>query len=82
MRTYLMKCNCSNVGTYANKDNVMVPYCGLHRCFEVVPDPDLTNRVSFCYCGKSTKSKIDIAFFKYRPEKEYDEYYCGCHGWD
>jgi len=27
-------------------------------------------------------SSIELAFFKYQPGKEYDDYYCGCWGWD
>lgn len=27
-------------------------------------------------------STYDLAFFKYKPEADYDEYYCGCFGWD
>lgn len=34
-----------------------------------------------CECG-SVPSRIDLAFFKYQPNKKYDEFYCGCMGWD
>ena len=27
-------------------------------------------------------SSLDLAFFQYRPDEEYDFYYCGCIGWD
>jgi hypothetical protein len=34
-----------------------------------------------CECG-SEPSKVDLAFFKHHPDKEQDEFYCGCMGWD
>ena len=34
------------------------------------------------YCGKKTASKLELPFFKACPDKPYDEYYCGCWGWD
>lgn len=27
-------------------------------------------------------SDSSLPFFKRKPEKDKDEYYCGCHGWD
>lgn len=36
-----------------------------------------------CYGGHEiVDSSWELPFFKYQPEKEYDEYYCGCMGWD
>lgn len=36
-----------------------------------------------CYrCGSMESSKPSLPFFEYRPDKEYDSYYCGCFGWD
>ena len=34
-----------------------------------------------CECG-SMPSNTNLAFFKYKPEEEQDEFYCGCMGWD
>lgn len=28
------------------------------------------------------KSSSDLAFFQHLPDQEYDQYYCGCYGWD
>ena len=36
---------------------------------------------SVCECG-SQPSDTKLAFFKYCPDKEHDEFYCGCFGWD
>ena len=33
-----------------------------------------------CHCEEPSAS--GLAFFQYRPDKEFDEFYCGCHGWD
>ena len=27
-------------------------------------------------------SSPELAFFRYQPENENDDYYCGCMGWD
>lgn len=27
-------------------------------------------------------SSLDLPFFEYKPTKEFDEYFCGCMGWD
>lgn len=35
---------------------------------------------SKCECQKP--SSVDLAFFKYQPDEEFDSYYCGCIGWD
>lgn len=43
----------------------------------------LEGRKARCaWCNKKTDSRWDLAFFEYKPDKEYDEYYCGCGGWD
>lgn len=33
-----------------------------------------------CRCERP--SSTDLAFFGYHPDKPYDEFYCGCWGWD
>ena len=43
----------------------------------------LEGRKARCaWCNKKTDSCWDLPFFEYKPNKEYDEYYCGCGGWD
>lgn len=49
--------------------------------------PDLTNRKARCvYYGRKCKSEVDsrfnLAFFEHKPNDTYDEYCCGCYGWD
>lgn len=33
-------------------------------------------------CGSIVSSNNNLPFFQYRPDKEYDEFYCGCQSWD
>ena len=33
-------------------------------------------------CGKVESSHWGLPFFQYRPEEEFDQYYCGCRGWE
>jgi hypothetical protein len=33
-----------------------------------------------CLCERP--SSPDLPFFYHRPEREFDEFYCGCWGWD
>jgi len=28
------------------------------------------------------ESSLKLPFFKHKPDSDYDEYYCGCWGWD
>lgn len=50
----------------------------------IVPMPDFSNRRATCSYGMHAivASSTELAFFEYHPDREYDEYYCGCHGWD
>lgn len=48
-----------------------------------VEEVDLTGRFAKCsYCGKLEPSTNYLAFFRHHKHLEYDEYYCGCRGWD
>ena len=51
---------------------------------ELVDDFDgLHGRRARCpYCGATVPSKWSLPFFKYEPTKAFDDYYCGCFGWD
>lgn len=63
------------------------------EAYEIVSSPDLTGRQSKCsYKHDHTKkrgnyphitpSSQDLPFFAHHPDKEFDEHYCGCMGWD
>lgn len=59
--------------------------CVICMCAEPADSaPDLTNRKAVCVYGnhKEVASSFDLAFFEYKKDKEKDNYYCGCYGWD
>lgn len=33
-------------------------------------------------CRCEQPSSPDLPFFKHRPDRDHDEFYCGCWGWD
>jgi hypothetical protein len=73
-----MKCNCVADATRNGK-----PCCAIHSTIEQMPAPDLSKREAKCSYGhKIVPSKGELAFFRHHPDKEYDEYYCGCWGWE
>lgn len=72
-----------------------LPICITHQCTEPMEsEPDLTGRKARCSyfgkrsirSGKKCESEVDsstkLAFFKHCPQKDHDEFYCGCFGWD
>ncbi len=46
--------------------------------------PSLDGRVAKCAynCGAEQPSSNQLAFFENTPDLEFDNYYCGCFGWD
>jgi hypothetical protein len=36
---------------------------------------------NICWC-EAESDNVRLLFFKHNPEKEFDEFYCGCFGWD
>lgn len=79
----LMKCGHVANATYDGN-----PCCAIcapnESAFEILEeDVDLSNRVAKCTdCGKERESSKDLPYFDYQPNKDHDEYYCGCQGWD
>ena len=76
----LMKCgHMSNAVTHDGR-----PYCVICCCDEIDNKRiNLKNRKAICaYCGKLVDSNIKLPFFEYKQNEEFDEYYCGCGGWD
>ena len=82
----MMKCGCAAVGKHMNEHDSLAsghPTCITHSCCEVVDAPDLAGRVAKCAeCPKTTPSDMTLAFFAHKPTAGYDNFYCGCHGWD
>lgn len=35
-----------------------------------------------CVCQTEIASNLNLPFFEYRPNEDFDFFYCGCHGWD
>lgn len=58
--------------------------CPVHLVYDIMEAPDLSARKARCaYCAREAQSDVEhLAFFEYRPAKEFDMYYCGCRGWD
>lgn len=45
--------------------------------------PSLKGRQAKCsYCRTIVKSSLSLAFFEHRPDDRFDDFYCGCRGWD
>ena len=81
----MMKCGCAGQALISINGGPDKRGCGLHTCTEVAePAPDLTGRIATCSYGnhRPVASSPHLAFFRCHPDKEHDEYYCGCYGWD
>jgi hypothetical protein len=84
----LMKCGHSDNAKRVLNNGEQIPACVICGCTEVAETPiDLTGRKARCtYYGSKCHSEIDsrlnLAFFNHKPDSKYDEYYCGCWGWN
>lgn len=81
--SYLMKCGHVANGWAKNRN----PACAICGCIDVVKEckdnEGLEGRKAKCgECGSMVSSSWNLPFFEYKPDKEYDTYYCGCWGWD
>lgn len=84
---FVMK--CGHTSNAKNESGEII--CGICDCKEVLSicqDDILKGRRAVCCQHKDGKpntpipSRWDLPFFRYRPDAEYDNYYCGCYGWD
>lgn len=81
----IMKCGHSaNATTRKEVNGEEIPCCVMCGCTTIDDKQmDLTNRKAKCfYCDNTTKSELGLAFFAHCPNKAFDNYYCGCEGWD
>ena len=82
----IMRCGHSANSTKQIAVDDEIPYCVICDCDEVYMDIESfasQGRKAKCfYCDKIEDSRPTLAFYKLRPDKPYDEYYCGCEGWD
>lgn len=79
-----LKCGCTANAQLRKQDGTFVPSCIFHNCTEAIEAPSLEGRMMKCGspCGKTKPSNLKAAFFQHRPDKEFDQFYCGCRGWD
>lgn len=54
--------------------------CECSTCIKSMGDSD-TGKCS-CEREVDSNSAKDLAFFKQKPEKPFDEFYCGCLSWN
>lgn len=88
MKKYLMKCgHVSNAITLEGEPVCVI--CAPDETSylvdrEILDDNDaLKGRKARCsYCGKQVDSNWFLPFFHCKPNESFDEYYCGCGGWD
>jgi len=76
-----MKCGCVSSANTPQGE----PVCIVHNCFEIAEYNlnMLKKRKAKCdYCKNKKQSALDLPFFEYKPEFDFDSYYCGCRGWD
>jgi len=80
----MMKCGHAANAEDENGNPVCVICAGITPDAYVVAEmPDLSGRRAKCvYCERKVQSSTDLPFFEYRPNEEFDIYYCGCYGWD
>lgn len=87
----LMKCGHTANATHEDGTLCCVICAGDPRSDQIEENPpSLEGRMALCSEGKGRDRKghvpiassYKLAFFEYRPDKEFDRYYCGCWGWD
>lgn len=85
---YLMKCG-HVANAYDPYGNPVCAICaGLTNLAdeiekECVKNVGLEGRIAKCAeCQTTVDSNWGLPFFKFCPEKEFDDYYDGCYGWD
>ena len=94
MTTPLMKCGHAAQGTDRNGNPLCVSCFGIRQGADEVDEnpPSLEGRMARCTyypgggkyhkCAEPKASSTTLAFFSYCPESQFDNYYCGCWGWD
>ena len=86
--TKLMKCGHAPNATDENGNPICIICHGIIDGADAVDNDehDIHDRTARCtyhsLCKHEERSRIGLPFFKHKEEEEYDEYYCGCFGWD
>ena len=86
MKQPMMQCGHAASGT-SQGEPVCVICAGRNNGWnQIVDTPNLEGREARCTyyrdCGKAQPSAMSLAFFGHHPKRAYDEFYCGCRGWD
>lgn len=85
MEKIMLKCKCMANMLREMPNGDRIPTC-IHGTLEQIETPDLSKRKARCSYYSSCKQEVssmgNLAFFEYKPHKDYDSYYCGCWGWD
>jgi hypothetical protein len=85
---YLMGCGHVSNATDEDDNPICVICSGIVSGATVVikecsGNAGLEGRKAKClYCKKTVDSNWGLMLFGYMPEGEYDNYYCGCRGYD
>lgn len=84
-KAYMMKCGHAANATNGKGNPCCVICSGINKGADEIDEtpPNLDRRTAMCtYCRKESSSAIELPFFRYRPDRDKDEYYCGRKGWD
>ncbi len=84
-RQVLMKCGHVANSLYGKDNQPCCLICAPKpEAFEKITVlPNLIGRKAKCSdCDNIVDSNWYLPFFEYRPNEEYDKYYCGCFGWN
>ena len=78
----IMQCGCAASGRIKVAGE-FVPGCVTHFCTDVSETQTVSaGRLVMCMaCGQTQPSSTSLAFFRGRPDQDYDNHYCGCRGW-
>jgi hypothetical protein len=85
MKPPLMKCGHAANATDEEGRQVCVICIGINPGADEIDEnpPILEGRMAKCtYCKSTMPSSTELPFFTYLGDKEKDDYYCGCRGWD
>jgi hypothetical protein len=75
--------NCIEVAEAAPDLSDRIARCTYRSCKTYLAKYRDTHYGALRDDGRSyAPSDLKLPFFKYKPDEEFDEYFCGCMGWD
>ena len=81
MSNVMMKCNHASNGQEIDNFGNIKPACCICHLSDINTEFNedvLKGRSAYCQCGREKNSELQLGFFEYRPDKDYDIFYCGC----